>query len=886
MFSRASLNTAALLMGIVVLTILMLNSSVTNAAEFFNQTSGTTFVVNATDDLNDGSCTTEHCSLREAIIASNNTPGTDTVTFSPVWYGMKTIRPTSPLPDITDSSMIIGTVYPLVLLDGSLAGTGANGLTITGGNSVVEYISIVNFDGAGIFITNGGNNWVRKNLIGMDYNDVIGTNHEGIIVQNSANNTIGGEGADLYHIYRNTICSSENDGIRIEGVASSGNWIGDNIIGLIISPENGSYNCPGSGGAGIEISDGANQTLISGENVISRSGGDGIHIEAGSTGNRITTNNHIFQNAGLGINLGDDGITLNDPGDTDVGANQGQNFPTLTISDIPGDLYKVIGTLDSEANKTYRIEFYGDDDCDLGYGEGYGLQPTYSETLSEQFIEVITDNNGHVEFERTFPSVIFGETYFLTALATDPDGNTSEFSACVTIPYASDTAKPYPIAPLYRASLPNQRPTLTWSEVAGEINYELRLQYASQPPTIIPVTGLSYTPPQPLETGIYSWDVRVASSGDADWGGSSVFFVNADLTLLAPSNGEMTENREPTFSWQSVTGTTSYEIQLGETNPPTPTYNVTSASYTPTTPLNAGSIYYWRIRKQGGTEYDWSTVWSVRIKLPQPNLTAPDNGSATNNRQPIFSWQPVTGAAGYEIQLGETNPPTQTYSVVAASYIPFAALNTNTTYYWRVRSLGSINSDWSDVWTLQIKLPQPNLMLPSNGSATDNRQPTFSWQPVTGAAGYEIQINRRTVEATSLTVNTNTYTPPQPLLYDTYFWRVRTIGGDDSDWSDTWEVLISAPLNAQPKINLFTTKTPTLTWGAIPWAVEYEIQVSSNPNFPETNRYQATKPADKIWYTLPEKAITYGSYYWRIRALAPGRIGSWSTTQEFTVNAP
>lgn len=47
-------------------------------------TSADTFAVNTTDDINNGACTTTHCSLREAIIASNNTPGQNIITFDQI----------------------------------------------------------------------------------------------------------------------------------------------------------------------------------------------------------------------------------------------------------------------------------------------------------------------------------------------------------------------------------------------------------------------------------------------------------------------------------------------------------------------------------------------------------------------------------------------------------------------------------------------------------------------------------------------------------------------------------------------------------------------------------------------------------------------------------
>src|SRR5262245_4106237 len=56
-------------------------------------------VVNSNNDVNDGACGPQHCSLRKAIIAANAIAGPDTITFS---LGTATIFPTSALPALTD----------------------------------------------------------------------------------------------------------------------------------------------------------------------------------------------------------------------------------------------------------------------------------------------------------------------------------------------------------------------------------------------------------------------------------------------------------------------------------------------------------------------------------------------------------------------------------------------------------------------------------------------------------------------------------------------------------------------------------------------------------------------------------------------------------------
>jgi hypothetical protein len=147
-------------------------------------------------------------------------------------------------------------------------------------------------------------------------------------------------------------------------------------------------------------------------------------------GNSILGNS-IFSNGALGIVLKDDDfefepgaedVTPNDPGDADEGANQTQNFPVIArAAQIEAGGCLIEGTLDSEANKTYRIEFFASESCDAsGNGEGKRYLGATQTT---------TTGSGQALFSAVLTSDIAVQES-ITATATDPSGNTSEFSAC------------------------------------------------------------------------------------------------------------------------------------------------------------------------------------------------------------------------------------------------------------------------------------------------------------------------------------------------------------------------------------------------------------------------------------------------------------------------
>src|SRR5207245_1764845 len=101
----------------------------------------------------------------------------------------------------------------------------------------------------------------------------------------------------------------------------------------------------------------------------------------------------------------------------------------------------VLGTLDSTPNTTFSVEVFGNSSCDpSGFGEGQNFLGTFS---------VTTDAAGRATFQEIVPAA--PATAFVTATATDPAGNTSEFSACSQL--AVGPSVPVPVSPVALAAL-------------------------------------------------------------------------------------------------------------------------------------------------------------------------------------------------------------------------------------------------------------------------------------------------------------------------------------------------------------------------------------------------------------------------------------------------
>ncbi|HYU99728.1 MAG TPA: Calx-beta domain-containing protein, partial [Pyrinomonadaceae bacterium] len=114
----------------------------------------------------------------------------------------------------------------------------------------------------------------------------------------------------------------------------------------------------------------------------------------------------------------------NDSGDGDTGPNNLQNFPVLTSAVSLGGNTTIQGTLNSTSNTQCSVDLYANNTSDAS-GNGEGQNFITSTTVT-------TNGSGDASFTLTVPSNTVGGQ-FITATATDPGGNTSEFSAWTTL---------------------------------------------------------------------------------------------------------------------------------------------------------------------------------------------------------------------------------------------------------------------------------------------------------------------------------------------------------------------------------------------------------------------------------------------------------------------
>lgn len=332
-------------------------------------------------------------------------------------------------PDVTGRAVLTNTNWIGVIVNNApnniIGGTEAGAGNIISGNGW-EGITI---SGAG-----AAENTVQGNFIGTDITGTaaLGNGRDGVRILDAPNNIIGGTETRA----RNVISANKHYGINIDWDKSGatgnqvlGNWIGASVSGdalgnawagvLVLAPSNSNTTLGG--------------TVAGAGNIIAYNGREaagypnaGIYVIAGTS--VAISRNSIFRNAGLGIDLYPDGVNPNDAGDGDEGPNNLQNFPVLisAVSAVYGGGWHltVQGMLNSTPNTAFTLEFFDTSECDpSGSGEG---------NIFIGAKTVTTGSDSNVSFTATFTS---SATDFVTATATDPDNNTSEFSQCVKVVY-------------------------------------------------------------------------------------------------------------------------------------------------------------------------------------------------------------------------------------------------------------------------------------------------------------------------------------------------------------------------------------------------------------------------------------------------------------------
>ena len=269
----------------------------------------------------------------------------------------------------------------------------ATGNTVVGnfiGSNAAGTSTLGNVNGVAV-LASATNNTIGGTAPGSG-NLIVGNTQDGVRITNAPSNTVAGNSIG-YNTSTSTAMPNVQNGVRIQGAGSTENVIGG--------------------------------TTAAAANVIHNNTLRGVTLEAtAGVGNSILGNS-ISASGNLGIDLNNDGLTVNDANDGDGGSNNRQNFPILFNAQVLGATTRVVGQLQTEASKTYRIEFFnnpaGTEDA-TSYGEGLQYMGA---------TDVTTDGTGSVNIDHTLAyATVTNDRVSATAteLVLGVPRSTSEFS--------------------------------------------------------------------------------------------------------------------------------------------------------------------------------------------------------------------------------------------------------------------------------------------------------------------------------------------------------------------------------------------------------------------------------------------------------------------------
>ena len=469
-----------------------------------------------------------------------------------------------------------------------------------------------------------------------------------------------------------------------------------------------------------------------------------------------------------------------------------------------------------------------------------------------------------------------GSTYYYKVRALDANGTAGAWSSIVSVTYKQTLS-----APTVTGGNDSQgRPTLKWNAVSGAAKYEVYRARSKDGDYIkySTVTGTSYTNTSYIENGnTYYYKVRALKSDGTAGAWSSVVSVTYKQTLSAPAvTGGNDAQGRPTLKWNAVTGAAKYEVYRARSKDGTYTkYSTTTGTaYTNSSYLTSGATYYYKVRAldANGNAGPYSAVVSVtcRLKLTAPSVTGGNDAQG----RPTLKWNAVSGAAKYEVYRARSmNGDYVKYSTVTGtSYTNTSYLANGTTYYYKVRALGSDGSygPYSTPVSVTYKAPFGAPLV--TGRKDSQGRPALKWDKVTDAAKYEV-YRARSKDGTYSLMSTQSATGYTNTSYlangTTYYYKVRALkaNGTASAYSSVVTITYgTVPTPAAPAMRSAKADSAgiTVSWDTAANAVTYNVYRTTDAGSSWTQVASSVK-GTSYKDTTVKKGVKYG---YKVRGVA------------------
>jgi hypothetical protein len=280
-----------------------------------------------------------------------------------------------------------------------------------------------------------------------------------------------------------------------------------------------------------------------------------------------------------------------------------------------------------------------------------------------------------------------------------------------------------------------------------------------------------------------------------------------------------------------------------------------------------------------------------------PTLVSPENESTDLPNSILFSWNELSNADTYSIQIA-SSPGFYEYTMVYEESdisdieIQVDNLLYSTTMFWRVNATNSHGtSAWSNVFsftTMDGPPAVPELISPQNGATEIPPSTSLAWSLPDNTDGFNLQVSILSDFSTLVIDSTYSLTSWNDPHYcyisnlsanTTYYWRVSSWNEHgSSSWSEEWSfTTINAPdppeLISPANGSLDMPTDVSLIWSWANLATSFDVQVSIDESFENLEIDESDYGFTEYFlYNLEEKT----TYYWRIRSANQWLNSEWS----------